>query len=194
MNSEKVWNIPNALSLYRIIVFPFVMFLVVSGNEEWFAIFLCINLFTDFLDGFIARTFNMVTKLGARLDSLADYGTYILAFTGVLTFKKADLTGNAWILYLFIAMMLMTQAVHFRKFKTFSSYHLYSFKVTGYLQALLFFTWFFVGFWEAYYYFAIGFGILAELETITITFLLRERRSNAQGLYWVLKQTPVTAK
>jgi len=194
MTREKFWNIPNALSLYRIVVFPFVMFLVISGEEEWFAIFLCINLITDFLDGFIARTFNMVTKLGARLDSLADYGTYILAFSGVLTFKKEDLAGNAWILYLFIVLMFMTQVIHFRKFGTFSSYHLYSFKTTGYFQGFLFFTWFFIGFWEAYYYFAIGFGVLAELESMFLTFLLKERRSNAKGLYWVLKQVPVPAK
>jgi len=194
MTREKFCNIPNTLSLYRIVVFPFVMFLVISRKEEWFAVFLCINLLTDFLDGFIARTFNMVTKLGTRLDSLADYGTYILAFSGVLTFKKADLAGNAWVLYLFIVLMFMTQVIHIRKFGTFSSYHLYSFKTTGYFQGFLFFAWFFIGFWEAYYYFAIGFGILAELESIFLTFLLKERRSNAKGLYWVLKQVPVPAK
>ncbi|WP_340114551.1 CDP-alcohol phosphatidyltransferase family protein [Maribellus mangrovi] len=185
---EKVVNVPNALSLYRILIFPFILYLVISGNEKLFALFLCINLITDFLDGFIARTFNLVTRLGARLDSLADYGTYFLAFYGVIVFKKADLAGNGWIFYLFIIMMLLTQAIHYYRFGTFSSYHLYSFKTTGYFHGLLFTLWFFVGFYPAYYYFAMGFGILAETESIILTLMLRKTRSNARGLYWVLKE------
>ena len=186
--TEKVVNVPNALSLYRILIFPFVLYLLLSGNERLFAILLCINLFTDFLDGFLARTFNLETKIGARLDSLADYGTYFLAFYGLKLFRKDDLIGDGWILYVFIVMMFLTQTVHFYRFGTFSSYHLYSFKITGYFHGLLFFLWFFVGFFPAYYYFAIGFGILAEIESITITFLLSQRQSNAKGLYWILKE------
>ena len=186
--AEKMVNVPNALSLYRILVFPFVFYLLLSGNERLFAIFLCINLVTDFLDGFIARTFNMVTRIGARLDSLADYGTYFLAFYGILSFKKDDLAGNGWILYIFIVMMVVIQAIHFYRFGTFSSYHLYSFKTTGYFHGLLFFLWFFIGFFPVYYFFAIGFGILSEIESVIITFLLKQRQSNAKGLYWILKE------
>lgn len=188
---EKVVNVPNALSLYRILVFPFVLYLLLSGNERLFAIFLCINLVTDFLDGFIARTFNMVTRIGARLDSLADYGTYFLAFYGVIIFKQEDLAGNGWIFYLFIVLMAVTQLVHFYRFGTFSSFHLYSFKTTGYFHGLLFILWFFVGFFPAYYYFAMGFGILSEIESILISLLINQRQSNVKGLYWILQKQSV---
>jgi cardiolipin synthase (CMP-forming) len=185
---EKIVNVPNALSFYRILVFPYIFYLLLSGNEKMFAIFLCINLLTDFLDGFIARTFNQITLLGARLDSLADYGTYFLAFYGVIVFKRNDLDGNGWIFYIFIAMMVLTQVIHYYRFGTFSSYHLYSFKTTGYFHALLFILWFFVGFYPAYYYFAIGFGILAETESIVLTLMLSDTRSNARGLFWIIKE------
>jgi cardiolipin synthase len=185
---EKIVNVPNALSFYRILVFPYIFYLLLSGNEKMFAIFLCINLLTDFLDGFIARTFNQITRLGARLDSLADYGTYILAFFGLFIFKSDDLRGNSWILYLFILFMLITQAIHFYKFSTFSSFHLYSFKTTGYLHGILFFLWFFIGFYPVYYYFAMTFGILSEFESVATTIVLKEKRSNAKGLYWILKE------
>ncbi len=188
MEKEKVFNLPNALSFYRILIFPFILYLLFAGREYQFSIFLCINLFTDFLDGFIARTFHLVTKIGARLDSLGDYGTYFLAFGGVFKFKSADLIHHGWILYLFLFLYITAHITHFIRFRNFPSMHLYSFKITGYLQGLLFFLWFFIGFFSLFYYFSIGFGILAVVETIVITFILKERRSNVKGLYWVLKE------
>lgn len=41
---------------------------------------LFINLATDILDGFIARRLKWESELGARLDSLADLGSYAMAF------------------------------------------------------------------------------------------------------------------
>lgn len=68
-------NVPNSLSLARICMIP----LFVAAYflpYEWgvyaaIAIFL-ICCFTDFLDGFIARKYNMVTDLGKLLDPIAD--------------------------------------------------------------------------------------------------------------------------
>lgn len=187
MLKENIYNIPNALSAYRLLVFPFVFYLLIANNESVFSILICISLITDFLDGLIARTFNMVTKIGARLDSLADYGTYFLAFAGLLKFKSADLQSHGWLLYFFMALLVFSQLVHIYRFGSFSSLHLFSFKITGYLHGALFILWFFKGFYPGFYYGAMGFGILALLELIAITFLLQKRTSNAKGLYWVLK-------
>src|SRR5580765_5064165 len=78
--TERFWTIPNILSLYRIIIFPFIFYLLVTKNESLFSLFITISLITDILDGLIARLFKMQTKIGAKLDSWADTGTYILAF------------------------------------------------------------------------------------------------------------------
>ncbi len=187
MTDEKIFNIPNALSFYRILVFPLILYFLLSGKETTYAVLLCINLFTDALDGFIARKFNMSTQFGARLDSLADIGTYILAFWGIFKFKSEDLINHGWILYIFLVLFVLIQILNLIRFRSFPSMHLYTFKTTGYIHAILFFTWFFVHFYPAYYYFAISFGLLAEIESIILIFLLKERRSNIKGLYWVLK-------
>jgi len=188
MTNERIYNIPNALSFYRILVFPLIFYFILHGNYILFAVFLCINLFTDFLDGKIARKFNMVTKFGTKLDSLGDYGTYILAAFGIFKFKTDDLVEHSLIIYTFVFLFVLTQIIHFFRFRIFSSFHLYSFKITGFLQGILFFLWFFVGFYPVYFYIAIGFGIFAELEELTLVFLLKEKRSNVKGLYWILKE------
>ena len=188
MEKENIYNLPNALSLYRILAFPFMFYFLYSGNEKYFSIFLCINLVTDVLDGFIARTFKMETKFGARLDSLADMGTYILAFAGVFIFKASDLAKHGLLLYIFIGFYVLAMIVPYFRFGKFPSKHLYSAKITGYLQGILFFTWFFIGFYSGLYYVAIGFGILTEIESLIITFLIKEDRSNLKSLFWVLKE------
>jgi cardiolipin synthase len=187
MSEEKIINIPNALSLYRILVFPLAFWFLLSGQEEIFSIFLCINLITDLLDGFIARTFNMVTKLGARLDSLGDIGTYILAFVGVIKFKSADLAVHGLIFYLFIFLYVSAMAYHFLKFGSFASFHLYSTKITGYLQGTVFFLWFFIGFYPVLFYISMVIGVLAELETLVIISIIKQRSSNVKGLSWIFK-------
>jgi len=69
MKKENIYNVPNFLSFYRLLTFPLVLYFIYTGEENLFAIFLCVNLVTDILDGLIARMFNLKTKFGAKLDS-----------------------------------------------------------------------------------------------------------------------------
>jgi len=56
-------HVPNALSVYRIIMFPVLLYLVYLRNELLFSWLICINLLTDIADGWIARRFNLQTEL-----------------------------------------------------------------------------------------------------------------------------------
>jgi len=68
-------NLPNTLSLVRIFLVPFlVVFLIASAEPRNYpaaAIFLA-AVFTDWLDGRIARSRKQVTTLGQLLDPIAD--------------------------------------------------------------------------------------------------------------------------
>ena len=83
MKSQELLTIPNLITLYRLLAFPFILLFAIAGKESLYAIFLVINLLTDAIDGYIARRFKMETELGAKLDSFADNLTYLLVFIGI---------------------------------------------------------------------------------------------------------------
>ena len=62
-------NLPNILTLLRIVIIPFFTWRFLIGDVVGAIILLLASGFTDFLDGFIARKFNLITKTGALLDT-----------------------------------------------------------------------------------------------------------------------------
>ncbi|WP_333794614.1 CDP-alcohol phosphatidyltransferase family protein [Hyphomicrobium sp.] len=65
-------NIPNLITLGRVILVPVVFWLLVSGQTKLaFFAFLLAGI-SDAVDGFIAKRFGLTTELGAYLDPLAD--------------------------------------------------------------------------------------------------------------------------
>jgi cardiolipin synthase (CMP-forming) len=65
-------NIPNFLSLLRIILVPVVVIFLIQGSYGKALITFTIAGLTDACDGTLARLLNRQTKLGAYLDPLAD--------------------------------------------------------------------------------------------------------------------------
>ena len=185
---RDIYNIPNLLSLYRLLMFPFVLYLCFTRQEFLFALFLTINLATDILDGLIARVFNLQTELGARLDSIADFGTYIAAIAGVFIFKASDFKPYLGSFLVFVSLILFTHLLSLAKFRRLPSLHLYSSKIGGYVQGAFFVVLFLFGFYPAFYYVMIAWGILAECEHIAVQLMIDEMQSNAKGLYWVLRK------
>jgi len=75
------------------------------------------------------------------------------------------------------------------RFRRISSLHLYSFKLTGYIQGATLVYIFAIGFNIYLYYFAMLFGILSCLEIIAVTLILPAYKPNARGLFWVLRDS-----
>jgi cardiolipin synthase (CMP-forming) len=184
---ENILNIPNAISFYRLIMFPVVLVLALLGYEKLFVILLCINLVSDIADGFIARKFNLVTRFGAALDNLADMGTYILALYGIFVFRWQEIQPHAWFLYLFLAVFAISYLVAFYRLGKIPGLHLYSAVTAGYLQGAFFFVLFALDFYAWFYYLAIGMGILAYTEKILVLLKLDDIRPGIKGLYWLIR-------
>ena len=74
-NNPDMWNLPNKITLIRILMIPIfiiVYYLPLELNHIISAIIFAVAALTDWVDGFIARKYDMVTKFGEFLDPLAD--------------------------------------------------------------------------------------------------------------------------
>ena len=70
-------NLPNKLTVLRVIMVPFFVFFMLTGvggaANKWIALIIfCVASLTDMLDGKIARARNLVTNFGKFMDPLAD--------------------------------------------------------------------------------------------------------------------------
>ena len=103
-------NIPNALTIIRFILIPFIVYFILTGQYILAFIMLTISGLTDILDGCIARKFNFITNFGKLMDPLADKATQI-AVLASLTFKG---TVPFWILLIvFLKEFIMVSGASF---------------------------------------------------------------------------------
>lgn len=70
--SDRVFTIPNVLSFSRLLLVPVFLVFLVQGQDAAALIVLVISSVSDFLDGYIARRFNQMSRLGQLLDPAAD--------------------------------------------------------------------------------------------------------------------------
>jgi cardiolipin synthase len=105
-SKKDLWSIPNILCYIRFLLVPVFVITYIRANEPkgyiQAATVVFLSGLTDFLDGFIARKFNMITELGKLIDPLADKLTQAsLIFVLVVKIKWMFL-----LLILFVIMQL----------------------------------------------------------------------------------------
>jgi len=70
---DRVWTLPNALSLLRLLGVPVFLWLLLGPEADgWAVAILMVSGFTDWLDGKLARWLDQGSRLGALLDPAAD--------------------------------------------------------------------------------------------------------------------------
>lgn len=102
-------NIPNLLSVFRICLVPCfvtVYFSEASDAKIYSVLIYALASFTDFLDGFIARKYNLITNLGRVLDPLGDK----LMTTAVLVCITIDGVIPYWALGIVVCKELLMAA------------------------------------------------------------------------------------
>lgn len=70
--STRIVTIPNILSLFRLLLIPVFFVLLILGHFGWALLLIAVSSITDFVDGYVARHFNQITRLGQLLDPAAD--------------------------------------------------------------------------------------------------------------------------
>lgn len=97
-------NLPNKLTLFRVILIPFFVFFLLAPYFEGYGNYIAVAIFivasiTDFLDGKIARKYHLVTNFGKFMDPLADKLLVSSALICLVDLNKIP----AWIVIVIIA-------------------------------------------------------------------------------------------
>lgn len=183
---DQIVNLPNLVSFIRILMAPVLFYFALAQQPIWFIGTLMFTVFTDVLDGFLARTLNQITEMGSRLDSWGDFVIY------------STMAICAWILwpdiiqrelvYFTIIVLSFTLPVFigYLKFHTFTSYHTWSVKiavvitVVGYI--LLFSE---ILDWP--FRIAALFCLYAAIEEIAITMLTRHEHVDVRTIWQAIE-------
>jgi len=92
-------NIANKLTLLRIVMIPLFIFLLLEGYSFWALIVFSSAAFTDYLDGYLARKYKLITNFGKFMDPLADK---LLVTSALVCFVQLGLL-NAWVVIIILS-------------------------------------------------------------------------------------------
>ncbi len=107
---QQLMNLPNILTLSRIVAVPVVVVLLMFESKQtcfWAAmVFLAASL-TDWLDGYLARKWEVVTVLGKFLDPLADKLIVMAALIMLIPLDRVP----AWAVFIILARDIIVSGI-----------------------------------------------------------------------------------
>lgn len=103
-------NVPNALTMVRIFCTPLMVLMFLLPIPKGIGVFIALGIYvlaclTDFLDGYIARKYNLITDFGKFMDQIADKFITTTAMILVL-FGKISVTAN-WLAVLMLLIVVL---------------------------------------------------------------------------------------
>ena len=181
-----VWrHAPNALSLARIACAPVLVAMAVAGEQSLYTWVLVPALLTDAADGWIARSFGLQSRLGARLDSLGDSLVWWAGLAGLIAFQREVVAAHRWLFGAVAAAWMLENLLAWRRYRRLSSFHTVLSKIAGVLLGLYIGILFLFGHWSWLLWLAATASLLASAEELWLLALLPQWRADVKGVWWV---------
>lgn len=188
MKSRNYYLI-NAITAYRIVAAPILIFLAIMGYIDVFKWLLPVSFFTDLIDGFLARKFKVTSIFGSKLDSIGDDLSFVAAVVGAFIFKLDFISDNLVIVSTLLGLYLLQTIIALTKYGRITSLHTYMAKLATLFQGFfLIFLFLFPHPIYWLFYAAAIITIIDLIEEIIILFYLPVWEANVQGIYWVLRR------
>jgi len=181
-------NIPNAISLLRLLATPVLLAFAVLDRQQAFRWLLVACLISDIADGLIARGFKITSKTGALLDSTADILVSAIATFAVFKLRADFVSQHYGPVLLVIVLYLAAVAGAFLRYGRLASFHTIACRVAAYAQGIFVVLLLFRGFEAPLFYLMIGISAAAYIEEIALLWLLPTWSTDVSGLYWVLRK------
>jgi cardiolipin synthase len=179
-------NLPNAVSMLRLLMAPVMITLAVNNEPLWFIAAVLFSGFTDVLDGFLARTLNQITAFGSHLDSWGDFTVYsCMAIGAWLLWPDIVIREKFWF-FAIVASFTVPVVVGIIKFRTLTSYHSYSVKLAV-LSTFIGYILLFSDIHALPFKIAAILCVIAGIEEIIITLLMDQEHHDVRTLRQALK-------
>jgi len=185
--SRMLRQLPNAISLARLLATPVLAWAAATEQRGLFRWLLLACILSDILDGWIARTFDLKSKLGAMLDSIADLALVLAAYSSLWLLERELVRSHAAILACAAGLYLGEILVALLRYGKPSSFHTLLVRLAAYAQGIFFVTLFFWGYSPLVFGGAVALAILASLEELALLWLLPEWRADVGGLWRMLR-------
>ena len=104
-------NLPNTLTLLRIFLGFIVPAMVIADDfwlRVWSAVLFAVAAFTDWFDGWYARRYNLITKVGQILDPIADKIIVLATFIALSDFTNIAMYSIWWVVPIFVREVVIT--------------------------------------------------------------------------------------
>ena len=85
--ADKWFTLPNVITTIRILGSPGMIFLAFADQALWLGVWVIFLVFTEWIDGFLARQLKVTSALGARLDTIADLVFYSCLLLAVVVLR-----------------------------------------------------------------------------------------------------------
>lgn len=181
-----VLNLPNVISALRVGMVPLLVWLAFEKKADLFLLVLAFSLFTDALDGYLARRMNQVTKLGTQMDSWADVATYAVMLLGLHEIWPSIYLSESPYLIIAFSSSLVPLLVCVARFQRFPSYHTWAAKLVALLLAPGYFV---ATLWGETVMFRLVLLLYlwVALEQVIISCILMRWQGNVEGIWHALK-------
>lgn len=178
----------NLITIYRIVTFPLLIFLIIKGHFEVFKWLLLASFLTDAIDGFLARRYNAASILGAKLDSIGDDLTVLAAAIGLFVTQQEFVADHKEVFIVLFALFLVQVAGAIYRYGKISTFHTWAAKTAAVVSAVFLLSVFFLQAVSMPLFIAAAVMTGIDLlEEIILVAMLRDYRSNVKGLYWVIR-------
>ena len=183
---DQIINLPNLVSLVRILLAPALFYFAVTQQPDWYIGILILAVFTDVLDGFLARSLNQITAMGSRLDSWGDFTIYSTMAICAWILWPDIIQREQFYFIIIVLSFILPVITGIVKFHTIISYHTWSVKLAvavTIVSYILLFTETLI--WP--FRIAVLFCLYAAIEEIAITLLIQRELVDVKTVWQALK-------
>lgn len=190
--ADRWWTLPNGLCLIRLVGSFALISLAIYGQRPAFLITFFALALTDWADGKIARWFDQRSRIGPRLDSVADITMYAAVLIGTYWMFSEAVFAERFFIGAALATYAVSCVASLVKFRSWPSYHTRAAKIS-WAFAIAAVISLFLG-WSVWPLRVAALVVtLANLEAALITIVLPRRREDVPSLIHVLRQKMTSA-